>query len=368
MKIVKAKTIKGGLMGFGVLFGLIVAGQVAYPQIARAEASTQSVFIPAYTYPKTWQGGDNSYWNAITAAGGQKAPFVVVNPNSGSGDKVDQNYQKQIKNLEEAKINYIGYVKHGGQTRPVKEAAAEIDAWYKMYPGIKGMFFDETANHNDADKTCYIANISNYIKVKHPGAIVVHNPGTRMYDDNILPYGDVFMTVEAMANDYINDPYYSANHQDARAFEKNPNNAHKIWHVVYDITSADQQAKVLQLSRERNAGWVFATTDQFANNTANPYDNLSRYFNEYVNTISSRPQTTLKVSGPTPLPAGCNDEFGLNVTETSHEQPVEDNKEAEEPKQDSGSNETPKPSETTTRTTQSPWLEFLRRLFGLFRR
>ena len=110
MKIVKAKTIKGGLMGFGVLFGLIVAGQVAYPQIARAEASTQSVFIPAYTYPKTWQGGDNSYWNAITAAGGQKAPFVVVNPNSGSGDKVDQNYQKQIKNLEEAKINYIDQV------------------------------------------------------------------------------------------------------------------------------------------------------------------------------------------------------------------------------------------------------------------
>ncbi len=311
MKINIKRNLK---MGVGGVLAAILATQSVCSPVVQAATQTQSVFIPAYTYPKRWSGGDNSYWKSIIAAGGQKVPFVVVNPNSGTGDKVNPDYQEQIKDIENAGIKYIGYVKHARQTRPIQEVADEIDRWYQMYPGISGMFFDETDNHNDAAKTCYIANISNYIKVKHPGAIVVHNPGTRMYDDNILPYGDVFMTVEAMADDYINDPYYSTNHEDARDFEKNPDNAKKIWHVIYDIDSQEQQDKVLQLSRERNAGWVFATSDKFAGGAGNPYDNLSKYFNNYTNVTNTQPATPLTASAPTPLPAGCEDKFNLNVT------------------------------------------------------
>lgn len=291
-----------------------LAGQCILPATTHAATTTQSVFVPGYSYPERWPGGNNSYWEAIRGAGAAKVPFVVVNPNSGPGASVNADYAGELADLDAKGVKYIGYVKHNKQQRDIKEVAAEIDRWYQLYPGIKGMFFDETHNESNPVQTCYIANLYNYMKVKHPGSIVVHNPGTRLRNESIVPYGDVFMVAETSASEYINNPYLDMNHPDAQPFEKDPANAPKIWHAVHDITSVAEQDQVLELAKQRNAGWVYFTSDSLTTGDSNPYNNLSVYFTEFVNKASAMPPTTLQIGTPVPLPAGCDDVFKLNVT------------------------------------------------------
>lgn len=299
-------------VGIAVVTAALVA-QCAAPVATYAATTTQSVFVPGYSYPQRWAGGDNRYWQAIEDAGAQKVPYVVVNPNSGPGNAVSNDYTQQLAALDAKGIKYIGYVKHNRQSRDIKEVAAEIDAWYKFYPGIKGMFFDETHNESNPTQTCYIANLYNYMKVKHPGSIVVHNPGTRLRNESIVPYGDIFMVAETSANEYLTDPYLDMNHPDAQPFEKNPANAPKIWHAVHDVTSVAEQDRVLEVAKQRNAGWVYFTSDSLTTGDSNPYNNLSTYFTDHVNKASAMPPTTPQIGAPVALPAGCEDVFKLNA-------------------------------------------------------
>lgn len=289
---------------------VILAAQVALPTATYAASSTQSVFIPLYKYPQRWRGGDLVYWNSVVAAGGQKVPFVVVNPQSGPGAAVNADYTGQLADLDAAGVKYIGYVKHNRQSRDIHEVAAEIDAWYQFYPGIQGIMFDETESNSSPDQACYIANIYNYMKVKHPGSLVAHNPGTRMRNERLVPYGDLFMVAEARADDYINDPYFNLDHPTASSFEKDPANANKIWHVVHTSGGSAQQDQVMALAKQRNAGWVFVTNDV----EPNPYDGFPGQFDDFINKTSAMPQTTVANGQPVPLMNGCNDVFNLNVT------------------------------------------------------
>lgn len=299
-------------IGIVVAVAALVA-QCLLPITTHAAAITQSVFVPGYSYPKRWPGGDNSYWEAVRGAGATKVPFVVVNPNSGPGVGINADYTGELADLDARGVKYIGYIKHNKQQRDIKEVAAEIDRWYQLYPGIKGVFFDETHNESNLVQACYIANLYNYMKVKYPGSIVVHNPGTRLRNESIVPYGDVFMVAETSASEYINNPYFDIGHPDAQPFEKDPANAPKIWHAVHDITSLAEQDQVLELAKQRNAGWVYFTSDSLTAGDGNPYNNLSVYFTEFVNKASVMPPTVLRIGTRVPLPAGCNDVFNLNI-------------------------------------------------------
>lgn len=293
-----------------MLAAAALMGQLLIPAPAHAVAPTQSVFIPLYKYPQRWTGGDLVYWNAVVAAGGQKVPFVVVNPQSGPGAAVDSNYTGQTADLDAAGVKYIGYIKHNRQNRDIQDVVDEIEKWYQFYPGIQGILFDETEANSSPDQACYIANIYNYMKVKHPGSLVAHNPGTRMRNDRLVPYGDLFIVAEAKADDYVADPYFNLDHPTALPFEKDPNNANKIWHIVHTSSGPAQQDQVLALAKQRNAGWVFVTSDA----DPNPYDSFPTQFDEFVNKTSALPQTTVANGQPVPLVNGCNDVFGLNVT------------------------------------------------------
>ena len=105
-----------------------VLGQLFAPQ-ASALAPQQSIMMPAYSYPM--QGGNNQYWNDMANVS-SKMPFAVVNPSSGPGTAVSSDYVKALARLDSLGVKYIGYVKHGRQTRNIAEVAAEIDRWYAL--------------------------------------------------------------------------------------------------------------------------------------------------------------------------------------------------------------------------------------------
>lgn len=115
-------------------------------------------------------------------------------------------------------------------------------------------------------------NIDNNAKMKQS---VIANPGAPI-TDAISPYADIFVTSEVSANVYINK--FEKPKSD---FEKNKVNAKHIWHIVHSA-NPKEYARIIRLSRERNAGWLMITDDVMPN----PYDREPSRFMEMVNMIN----------------------------------------------------------------------------------
>ena len=254
--------------------------------------SAQSMIIPAYKYPTgAWQ--PDTYWESVHKAGGGKVPYVIVNPASGVGEKVKSDYAKLIDDNITAGIKNIGYIRTHYQTRPIEEVKAEVDKYLELYgkDKIHGYFFDEiTAQNNQG--TAYMAELYRYVKAKAGDKLVMANPGTHI-TDAIAPYADIFVTSEVSAKTYLNN--YE---QPKSAFENDPKNAHRIMHMIHDVTP-DQYDAVIKASRERNAGWVFPTSDTQENplpeaerekhpeQDGNPYNALPQNFDQLAANVNN---------------------------------------------------------------------------------
>ena len=88
------------------------------------------------------------------------------------------------------------------------------------------------------------------------------------------------MTNEGTADEYINN-YKTA----YSAFEKDPANSHRIFHTIYAAKASDYQ-KIINLSRQRNAGWVFITTDSTIPD-GRPYNDLAKNFPILVDSVNN---------------------------------------------------------------------------------
>ena len=254
--------------------------------------SAQSMIIPAYKYPTGgWE--KDTYWESVHKAGGGKVPYVIVNPASGVGEKVNSDYAKLIDDNITAGIKNIGYIRTHYQTRPIEEVKAEVDKYLELYgkDKIHGYFFDEiTAQNNQG--TAYMAELYRYVKAKAGDKLVMANPGTHI-TDAIAPYADIFVTSEVSAKTYLNN--YE---QPKSAFENDPKNAHRIMHMIHDVTP-DQYDAVIKASRERNAGWVFPTSDTQENplpedqrekhpeQDGNPYNALPQNFDQLAANVNN---------------------------------------------------------------------------------
>ncbi len=244
---------------------------------ASPPVSEQSIIIPAYHYP---DGASDPYWSEVQYLGGNKIPFVVINPASGPGQSVDGNYSTLMENNVKSGIDNIVYIKTVYGTRPLEEVKAEIQKYFDFYGknNIHGFFFDEVGTQSN-QQTLYMAELYNHVKALSADNLVIANPGAYI-TDSIAPYADIFVTSEVSADTYIN------NYQTPRsAFENDPANAKHIYHIVHSA-SPEQYNQLVELSRTRNAGWLFVTSDQQQADN-NPYDELPTDFSSLANNINS---------------------------------------------------------------------------------
>lgn len=280
-----------------IITAIVIAITMAVP--ASAAVPSQSIMIPAYKYPTTWQ--PDAYWDTLVAAGGAKVPLVIINPDSGPGAAQNGDYQEQMRRNKAAGIRQIGYVHTLYQQRPIAEVKQEIDDWYRLYPDVQGIFLDEIAI--DLDRLCYLSQLYNYIKQRSPQQLVVINPG-RHIPDAMANYADIMVTYETNGNKYIND-YVSA----TSTFETTEANHGRIAHIVHDVTPGDY-AQVLALSRDRNAGWLFVTDDVMPN----PYDVLPTNFNQFTQDVTALPAVQVVPRDRQPALPGCVDPHALAAT------------------------------------------------------
>ena len=258
-----------------VLMAVVLVGICAFAVYMKKKLEKkQSVVLAAYSYPSA----DSDYWKAVIKEGGKNIPYVIINPNSGPGDKIDSNYVKQLKENMKAGIKNIAYIRTNYQKRPLAEVLADVDKYYKLYSkdNLSGFFFDEVGV-DDANQPAYMKAVYEYVKRKGKENIVVANSG-RQINDKLAPYADVFVTSEIIADEYINrftEP--------ESEFENDEDNSSHIWHIVYAVKPA-QYEEIIKLSKKRNAGWIMVTNGV----QPNSYDKLPEDFERIVRTVSGK--------------------------------------------------------------------------------
>lgn len=293
----------------------ITLGAVSIPllQSTRVEAMahTQQVILPAYKYPEQHNNND-PYWKAVSNKAkpdaGQSTPMAIMNVNSGPGEKVDPNYSKQLTKNDQDGIRNLGYVRTGYMTKPMDQTKQEVEKWVQLYGDkVRGIMLDEIT-FDTAQQKQYLKEIYQYIKAKHPNFLVIANPGRHITDD-IAAYSDIFITAEMTADKYMSADYPPATSK----FETDEANAKRNYHIVYNAKTSDYE-KITKVSKERNAGYIFITNDEFPD----PFNALPGDYNHMVdlatNGTNKKPQAEAE-----PKPA------------TPEKKPVEDKSQAAEP-------------------------------------
>lgn len=279
--------IRTALRFVAVIVALFV---VAAPQQTWAAVTNQSIAVPMYQYPTL-----GSFWDDVTGEGAGTVPFVILTPANGPGTVVDPIYENEIDENNTDGIRSIGYVHTDYQVRNYDDVYQDIDDWYDMYPGIRGIFID-LVEDDTPEQLCYVAGLYNHVKNLHPSDLVILNPGTHISPD-YEPYGDIFMNAE---NTYA--AYASSWSIMYPGFEDNPAYQNRFWHSIHTVDSTDY-ADALQLTRDNNAGWVYLTDDVMPN----PYQNTPSYWNTEVADVNALPDTVIPNRGKTQLPDGCRD-------------------------------------------------------------
>ena len=143
------------------------------------------IIIPFYQYPSDIYTNENVNFIINLKKKYQDVPVtVVVNPSSGPGTEIDNNYFVLIKRLIGAGITVVAYVYTSYGSRPLVDVQNDINTYSSLYPfdsvhGQYGIFLDEMSNDTSTTNLEYYKNIKEFAH-KRGFYPVIGNPGTNL--------------------------------------------------------------------------------------------------------------------------------------------------------------------------------------------
>lgn len=229
---------------------------------------TQKIAIPSYFYPG---GSSLSYWQKIINSTGSVG-LVVVNPSDGPGNNKDLNYSNIVSSLQSVGIKVVGYVYTNWGGRDINIVKSEVDKHFQWY-NLDGIFFDEASDL--LEKVTYYQQLYNYVKQTYgTDKIVIINPGINTLEEYINT-ADIIVNFEDEYTKYINwQP-------SGWEYKYSP---YRFWHLIIN-TPFENLENAINLSKERNAGWIYVTDD----NLPNPWDTIPQdsYWQKELSLVSS---------------------------------------------------------------------------------
>ena len=242
------------------------------------------VLVPMYVYPGD-VAKNPAYQRLIDAKRRYETVpmWVIVNPASGPGEKVDPNYTRAIDRLAGAGCVVLGYVTTSYAKRPEADVRRDVDRWREMYPRVHGIFFDEMV-YEDADAgATYQAGLSAYAHdagcwptVANPGA---DTPGRYFAADA----ADVIVVHEGNAwpaEDRLKG-------ETPGGYADHPPHTRAV--LVHSTPQLDPAA--LRTAR-KYARWFYVTEAPFRPNdpaAANPWDRLSSHVEAMCEQLAVQP-------------------------------------------------------------------------------
>jgi hypothetical protein len=219
----------------------------------------QTFAVPAYFYP-------GQEWNDLLADA-QPVSFAILNPNNGPDSKEDPEYIRVVQSAQKCGIQVLGYIHTQYAERPVNEVLFEVDK-FRLFYSIDGIFLDQVATKMTMKN--YYQKVVSHIKA-HSKNLVVLNFGTYP-DEKFAEFGDVLCVFNGAYSDYLKNPTPDW------IYDFDP---HKLMHIVYSASTVDFMKHAIEISKQRNAGYIYVTDG----NPSNPFGNLPSYWLEELREI-----------------------------------------------------------------------------------
>lgn len=230
------------------------------------------VLVPMYVYPANIH--TNPVYNRLMDLKRkyETVPFwVIVNPASGPGKRVDANYTKAIDRLQGAGCMVLGYVTTSYGKRSQQDVEADLDRWREFYPRTQGIFFDEMI-YEDTEAAARHQVSLNKSATERGYWPTVANPGTdtpgRYFaadaaDVIVVHEAETWPTETKMKGDYFGG--YSDYPPWSRAV------------LVHSMPNLDPASLAMV---RKYARWIYVTEDPYRVNDPkadNPWDTLSKH-------------------------------------------------------------------------------------------
>jgi hypothetical protein len=225
------------------------------------------LLVPAYFYPA---GEGLKAWDLLIASSARVPIVAIINPASGPGKRIDENYRIVFERAQPSKITLIGYVPLGYAKRPISTVKEEVDRWVSFYPEIRGIFFDEQPSQ--AEHARYASECFAYARQKIAKAVVVSNPGVacaREYLDG-TDGPTVCLFEHETGFEAFQPPDWTTQFAPGR-----------FAILLYHVPSAEAMRKALREAVRKRAGYVYITNDQ----GRNPWDRLPSYLEDEIKAV-----------------------------------------------------------------------------------
>jgi hypothetical protein len=235
-----------------------------------AAAQPMEALVPAYFYPNHG-GGYGDDWYRLAQAAGTIGVNAILNPNSGPGARIDENYVTAVNSLRAAGGRVFAYVHTSYGNRSATTVRNEIDKYIGFY-AIDGVFLDEMST--SASDLNYYSGLYGYIKSQSGAYRVIGNPGTNTLESYLTtPTADALTIFEDRSDLYsdFTSAAWVVNH-----------GAEHFAHILHTAPEGNL-GTFLTLAASRNASLVYVTDDVLSN----PYDALPSYWDEEVAAIAA---------------------------------------------------------------------------------
>jgi Spherulation-specific family 4 len=239
------------------------------------------ILLPLYSYPN-WYDREKYLWKQVAAAA-QRVPIVaIINPNNGP-DRSPPNadYQQGIKDLHQANVKTIGYVRSNYGKRSLKAVKADIDLYFKHF-NVDGIFIDESASARD--KLDYYQQLYKYIKSQSDRYQVIINPGTNADESYVSrSVADVVVMFENQQREW--------NHYHPPAYTKKYPPQH-FAALIHTTSNSRLMKTTLDRAAKERFGYIYITNDSTETANNNPWDTLPIYWHsqvEYIQKLNAMP-------------------------------------------------------------------------------
>ena len=140
--------------------------------VAAGASRRLRLLVPAYIYPS---GDGRKEWQRLFDAASKVEIVAIANPNSGPGTERSLDYAAIFTEASDQGITLVGYVSTDYGKRPQAEIKQDVDTWFRLYPQVRGFFFDQQPR--DGRDVARFTELRNYVKGKLRDPLVITNPG-----------------------------------------------------------------------------------------------------------------------------------------------------------------------------------------------
>jgi hypothetical protein len=217
---------------------------------------------------------------------------VVVNDKDGHFDNVNEDYKRVIEELQAVCVSVLGYVHDCYDNTSVEpplcprttDIMDDVDRWFSTYR-VDGIFIDQLL----PNRVQHAASLVQQVRSRHPGTIVVLNPGTIPTEDFMMQTHPAVVVIQegsvSGVSPTFNEDWPPDGWVSDRAMPTPPAGAasiaaRRLAIIGHTAPNPEHVDYLIAKAKQYNIGWVYA--QHVTGSTYNPLSIHLRLLTERV--------------------------------------------------------------------------------------